>query len=659
MKRTTPTLATLISAGLLAAGATLAGGPATNLISVTTTADGIDEFDGFCSLREAIHNANLNDEPSPVAGECPAGSASVTDVIVLASGETYALTVPGAGSDEGDLDLFQNVSIGLDLRIETSGGVAPATIDQTVIGQRVMEVQSIGLELDNLVIRDGSVDGAGGGILNSGNLTLTRVQVLGNSATAGGGLHNTGIVQITESEFQLNSASFIGGGAIFNTGATSQVRLDATLVRANEAPVGGGIYNEGEYVEIDTGSAVNLNQATGGSGGGVATLGTAQTWVGNSSFEGNQANADGGAIHNEGTLHLWVLDSTFESNNAVRGGAISSTGSASVFANRSTFRNNSSGSHGGAVYANHLFSNDSLYETNTAALGDGGGAFGQISATIRGTTFVGNSADQGGGLYADNITIEDSTFTGNQASSDGGGVFVGNYGPVLRARIENNTAAGNGGGLYLLAGALFGSDILQTLVTGNQAGGQGGGLWLGSDVSIGNTTIHNNAATAGGGLYIDAASEVTAVNMTLAGHLAGQDLHKFGKLTMGNSIIFTPGQPDCETTLNDPPIHSLGNNIVDDNACFFEPSLPSDQLLTDPMLDVLAENGGPTATLALLPGSPAIDTGSNDLCAAAPVDGIDQRGGERPVGAACDIGAFETGAAVLPDVIFQDGFETP
>jgi hypothetical protein len=69
---------------------------------------------------------------------------------------------------------------------------------------------------------------------------------------------------------------------------------------------------------------------------------------------------------------------------------------------------------------------------------------------------------------------------------------------------------------------------------------------------------------------------------------------------------------------------------------------------TDPKLGPLADNGGPTRTHALLPGSPAIDRGNTDVCSADPVGGVDQRGVTRPQGAACDIGAYESQSFVLP-----------
>jgi hypothetical protein len=79
---------------------------------------------------------------------------------------------------------------------------------------------------------------------------------------------------------------------------------------------------------------------------------------------------------------------------------------------------------------------------------------------------------------------------------------------------------------------------------------------------------------------------------------------------------------------------SLGNNIAGDDTCGL--TQPTDHPGVNPRLGPLADNGGPTATLALPPRSPAIDAGNDATCPSA-----DQRGVPRPQGPHCDIGAFE------------------
>jgi len=82
-------------------------------------------------------------------------------------------------------------------------------------------------------------------------------------------------------------------------------------------------------------------------------------------------------------------------------------------------------------------------------------------------------------------------------------------------------------------------------------------------------------------------------------------------------------------------INSLGYNLTDDTSCGF--TEPGDLVVADAMLGPLQDNGGPTETHDLLPGSPAIDAGSMDC----PPPDTDQRGVARPQGMDCDIGAVE------------------
>ena len=93
---------------------------------------------------------------------------------------------------------------------------------------------------------------------------------------------------------------------------------------------------------------------------------------------------------------------------------------------------------------------------------------------------------------------------------------------------------------------------------------------------------------------------------------------------------------DAESNQNCSPVlvTSLGNNISDDDTCNLVDS--TDQPGSNPQIGSLEDNGGPTATHALLLGSPAIDGGDGSRCTQA-----DQRGVVRPQRANCDIGAYE------------------
>jgi hypothetical protein len=131
--------------------------------------------------------------------------------------------------------------------------------------------------------------------------------------------------------------------------------------------------------------------------------------------------------------------------------------------------------------------------------------------------------------------------------------------------------------------------------------------------------VANNAS----GVCALAGSALTLTNCTIAGTGSGIS----GGATLVNTILATSGT-NCVGGVTD-----LGHNLSSDGSCAF--ANPTSLNDTDPMLGPLADNGGGTLTMALLPGSPAIDAG--DPLSAPPTD---QRGLGR-FGAAPDIGAFE------------------
>jgi hypothetical protein len=79
----------------------------------------------------------------------------------------------------------------------------------------------------------------------------------------------------------------------------------------------------------------------------------------------------------------------------------------------------------------------------------------------------------------------------------------------------------------------------------------------------------------------------------------------------------------------------------------------------DALLGSLRDNGGPTKTMALLPGSPAIDAADDAVCAAPPVNEIDQRGEPRPAGPHCDMGSFEVQSTLSLEVGTAKGDSSP
>lgn len=249
---------------------------------------------------------------------------------------------------------------------------------------------------------------------------------------------------------------------------------------------------------------------------------------------------------------------------------------------------------------------------------------------------------------AANATIREMTIqNGNGQNLHGGGIYnMGDTLLVENVRLINNQAD--------LAGGLinFGDTLTLTNVeiSGNQATAQyGGGLHnnSGATLNMTNVTISGNTAAAGGG-GMSNSGNVNAQNITIADNDDGVDgaegINNYGTITITNSIVANSAHGATNCNGNGTFI-SNGYNIEDKNTCSFNKT--GDQANTDPKLNPLADNGGPSYTHALQVSSPAIDAGNNTGCPTT-----DQRGASRPVDgdgngtAVCDIGAFEYNGAV-------------
>lgn len=195
-----------------------------------------------CSLREAIIEANGS--PGP-------------DTLALATG-TYELTITGTPGDAtvGDLNISE------DLAIE-GAGVATTLISGGLLGDRVFNVVSpASVTIGNLTVRDSTA----GGVLNSGNLSLTGVTLSMNTTdplVRGGGIDNSGVLNITDSTLNGNRAG-TDGGAIFNGGTMT---LTNVTLSGNRGDRGGAIFNAGTATLYDT--TVARNTAYVGGGGGL------------------------------------------------------------------------------------------------------------------------------------------------------------------------------------------------------------------------------------------------------------------------------------------------------------------------------------------------------------------------------------------------------
>lgn len=296
-----------------------------------------------------------------------------------------------------------------------------------------------------------------------------------------------------------------------------------------------------------------------------------------------------------------------------------------------------------AHYGTGALSIDHLTITGGASIATGGGVYSASNVTLDHVVVTGNSAYlQGGGALAIGLlTLKSSTLSDNRITKYadaynsacaslcmGGGAMAGSL------VVENSTISGNGatrgGGLR----AQTETSISNSTVSGNSALGQGGGLAMGGTVNLRNTTIaFNTAGLAGGGFMTQ-----------------GEIPPELHSTILASNSVAEPGMAaDVGTFSADLSLSLIGShNLIGAS----DIAVPADTLAFDPLLQPLADNGGPTWTHALGDGSPALDAGSNPDALA-----FDQRGDgfARSAGAATDIGAFERQAQ--DDTIFADGFE--
>ena len=199
--------------------------------------------------------------------------------------------------------------------------------------------------------------------------------------------------------------------------------------------------------------------------------------------------------------------------------------------------------------------------------------------------------------------------------------------------IRNGNAGDGGFGGGIENGGIL--TLSNVTIHGNTAG-FGGGIENGGTVTLSNVTISDNTADEGGGID-NFFGTSTLSNVTIHGNTAGfgGGVANSDTLTLQNTIVATQlAGPDCGNSGG--TITSNGFNLDSDNTC--QLTQPSDKPnVSNPLLGPLADNGGPTFTHALLPGSPAIDA----VTSGCPPPATDERGVARPQGAACDIGAYE------------------
>ena len=619
----------------------------------------------------------------------------------------------GATIDAGGIDRVFDVVSEVDLSLGLLG-------DNQIGSRLVLENVTVTGGLTGV---DGVFSGpvSGGGILVGGASTLTVANstIAGNTASGsndGGGIASYGTVNLDTVTLANNSSEGSGGGLFLSGGGTDSATIENSTIAGNTAALfGGGLSQAGGTLTVNN-STIENNSAEA-SGGGVANNGLITSSEGvlnitESTITGNTAASSGGGVFSDGAGT--VSSSTVENNTANEGGGIGTDGPNSdvTFSVVNTRVANNTAASGGGVFAGLSLGRvdiiNSTIELNTATDASGvggGGGIGGGSATV---LFVYNSevlnntsAGRGGGVGVSTLaSIANSTIANNSATGDGGGISTLNSSSSIAfSTISNNTAGGSGGGIDAGPGATsYFINIANSTIANNTANGSGGGIDVAAGLIAGNVEY-----TVGDVSYVyqsadSAPTDATIVNSTITGNVADADntgdqgggglsvppFIQFGfsaivpgTVTLQNSIISgnsdTPNNAGTNATAPEisGPVRGNSNNLLSSTEGVYEVLLdpdatiggPNDIVTPDAGLGPLADNGGDTQTIALLPGSPAIDAGDNGAIAADFFDADDDGDTEEPVpfeqrftgadadvefsglprivGDAVDIGAFE------------------
>ncbi len=387
-----------------------------------------------------------------------------------------------------------------------------------------------------------------------------------------------------------------GGSRVLYGYYTDLTLNDLTLTGGVVSGGGGGLADAGGALLLYLGTlAMDNCTVTGNSapiGGGVVALTLGDATISNSSISGNTAYQNLGGVYLAGYGTMTVSDSTISGNTAgtaPRGVSPLLTGRSSTSEFTLPFEAPllQRGKGGGSLAAGQIAGYDVVVERTTVTANDAVGAAGGL--------FL-----QGG-----NVTMADSTVSGNSSGSFAGGAVL--YAQKYDALLSNSTIDGNyagdlGGGAYISAAGS--STIEFSTITGNNTTSSGGGFYYlqgGSGLQHNATIVSGNTAASEPDIAMDPAATINA-EFSLVG------------------VAPTSGTLNADAAT----VSLLG---------------------MDPLLDPLADNGGPTQTRQPAGGSPAIDAIPNGSVGCGGAVTTDQRGQARLFGSGCDIGSVESGIA--------------
>ena len=583
----------------------LPGAASADTFTVTTTADS-----GGDSLRAAVASATASD-PTPDEIQFDPSLAGAT--ITLATPLAIDTTTSGALTVNPTSSVVSGISV--------SGDNNSALLDITagiVTLNRLTLRDAVGAA--GAAAAGGSVDGGAGGsaaIFNGAGATLTisgstLTGLVGGDGGDGGSGSFGGTGQ---------GAGGGGGGAVMSAGTLTLTASTLTASRGGHGGTGGGGAGGGDHSGGGGGSGggamTNLNGGTlaienstvtqnrGGDGGagGVATV----------FGGGGGGGAAGSAVLNASGGSLTIESSTIAANDSGLGNeGGDGTAGGSTAGSAGGGGGPGAGGGGGATAASAIGAGGSGPAgtgggTNGPSTGGGGGAglggAGGPGDGGGGGGFIASAGGDGGGLAGDG-----GGGTGSSAGAGGGGGGIGGGGG------GGYQPGATGGGAFGGGGATVTGGVTVAATPGTDGGGGGGGQGAG----VANPQPLGGAGSRGGGGVATGIGGTVSITSSILSDSAASGVG---------------AQPDCRGTIT-----AGGSGIVEDVTGCTRPG--GDTRSGDPGLSSagLANNGGPTQTIALTTGSQAINNGTN-----ASGFIFDQRGSgfSRVIGAGADVGAFE------------------
>lgn len=606
------------------------------------------------------------------------GAALASGVVTACTEAELRAALAGGGTVvlacDGTIVLSSTLTIGTDTVLDASGRQVTLSGGGAV---RVSVIQpGVSLTLRHLTLRDGFARGADGGVTSP--FDPPPVGLIGEGAAV---FNNGGTLRAEDCVFVGNRVRGGDGGAGVSGGGGLP-----------SIPPGNGGVGRGGAVATTNGQVLATNCVFAGN---TAEGGTGGPGMNSQLVTGGGGLARGGAIHSSSGF-VAIAGCVFVSNRAKGGEGGSTTGLSAVSAGGDG-TGGALSAVGGAVQIS-----DSLVATNSAVPGSGrrynttaaasGTALGgailsqEGGMTLKGTRLIGNSCGaiylvpaRGGALYQQGGTVA-MTECLLAANLVLGGVGLGISSPQGIAG-----GPGLGGALYVAAGlcSITNSAFSANLASGGRApspsnspgAGQGGAIHNSGTVEMLNCTLAGNTAQGGpayasgigghgqgGGLFNNGGT-LSLAHLTIVSNAAARsepDSTFIKGLSQGGAIYSTTGSAAIRDSILARSTSGSncfgafadgGHNISSDGSCNL--AAPGSLNNTDPVVGPLADYGGPTPTMALLAGSPALDAAASALCPP-----VDQRGRARPFGVGCDIGAFESSPpyTILGQV---RGFTTP